>query len=205
MHLRINDVTVSPSRIDELGEVLANKALPIATAQKGFHGLLCAADRATGSCAIVSLWDSKQSLDGSEKAIGTIRSEIVDAVGAQLNSIGIAEVLREVQVKPSQVGTRTRVVRVTAPKGSSDKLVEFYDNEATPRLKSQTGFLNARLIREVDDESRFAAVSHWADAATLESSEKSSAGLREQVAKTVSGATVERVSTAEIIFIELAT
>ena len=61
MHLRINDVTVSPARIDELGDVLSNKAEPVLRTQTGFQGLLCAADRATGNCAIVSFWDSKAS------------------------------------------------------------------------------------------------------------------------------------------------
>jgi quinol monooxygenase YgiN len=115
MHLRINDVTVSPARVDELREVLSNKALPVVMAQKGCQGLLCAADRATGNCAIVSLWDSKASLQASEQAIASIRSETVDAVDAQLNSVVIAEVLREVRVRPTQVGTRTRVVRGGAP------------------------------------------------------------------------------------------
>jgi quinol monooxygenase YgiN len=205
MHLRINDVTVSPARVDELGDVLSDKALPVVTAQKGYRGLLCAADRATGNCAIVSLWDSKESLDASEQAIASIRSETVDAVAAQLNSIQIAEVLREVRVSPSQVGTRTRVVRLTAAAGSADKLLDFYETVAVPRLESQSGFLNGRLIRDVEQDGRFAAVSHWTDAAALESSEKNSTALRDEVAKAVAGTSIEQVSTSEIILIELAT
>jgi quinol monooxygenase YgiN len=196
---------VSPARIEELGDVLAKKALPVVIAQKGCQGLLCAADRATGNCAIVSLWDSRESLEASEQAIGSIRGETVDAVGAQLNSIVVAEVLREVRVRPSQVGSRTRVVRLTAPAGSADKMLDFYDTEAVPRLQSQPGFLNGRLIREVDDDTRLSAVSHWADAAALEASEKDSSALRDQVARTIAGTAIERVSTSEIIVIELTT
>ena len=205
MHLRVNDVTVSPARVDELRDVLSNKALPVVMAQKGCQGLLCAADRATGNCAIVSLWDSKASLQASEQAIASIRSETVDAVNAQLNSVVVAEVLREVRLGPSQVGTRTRVVWLVAPAGSTDKLVEFYETEAVPRLEAQAGFLNGRLIREVEDDGRFAAVSHWADATALASSEKNSTALRDQVTKTIAGASIERVSTAEIILTELIT
>jgi quinol monooxygenase YgiN len=205
MHLRINDVTVSPDRVDELREVLSNKALPVVVAQKGCQGLLCAADRATGDCAIVSLWDSKASLEASENVIASIRSETVDAVDAQLNSVVIAEVLREVRLRPSQVGTRTRVVRLTTPAGNTDKMVAFYETEAVPRLEAQPGFLNARLIREVEQDGRFAAVSHWADEAALEASEKNSTALRDQVAKTIAGTSIERVSSSEIILIELAT
>jgi quinol monooxygenase YgiN len=205
MHLRINDVTVSPTRVDELREVLSNKALPVVIAQKGCQGLLCAADRATGNCAIVSLWDSKASLEASEKTIASIRSATVDAVDAQLNSVVIAEVLREVRLRPSQVGTRTRVVRLVTPAGNIDKMLDFYDTEAVPRLESQPGFLNARLIREVEHDGRFAAVSHWADAAALESSEKNSTALRDQVAKAIAGTSIERVSTAEIILTEVTT
>ena len=205
MHIRINDVTVSPSRVDELGEVLANKALPVVKAQSGYQGLLCAADRATGNCNIVSLWDTRESLDGSEKAIASIRSETVDAVGAQLNSISISEVLREVRVRPSQVGSRVRVVRLTAPAGSADKMLDFYDTEAAPRLKSQTGFLNSRLVRDVDQDGRFAAVSHWSDSTALEASDKNSAALRDQVATKITGTAVESVSTYEVIQIELTT
>jgi quinol monooxygenase YgiN len=205
MHIRINDVTVSPARVDELGDVLSNKALPVVRAQKGFRGLLCAADRATGNCAIVSIWESKEALDASEQAIASIRSETVDAVAAQLNRIELAEVLREVRVSPSQVGSRSRVVRLTSPAGSADKLVDFYETVAVPRLESQPGFLNGRFVRILDEEGRFAAVSHWTDAAALESSDKSSTALRDEVAKAVAGTSIEEVSTSEIILIELAT
>jgi quinol monooxygenase YgiN len=203
MHLRINEVTVSPARVDELGGVLSNKALPVVAEQKGCRGLLCAASRATGECAIVSLWDTRESLDASEQAIVNIRSETVDVVGAQLNSIMIAEVLREVRVLPSQVGSRSRVVHITARGGSADRMLDFYETEAVPRLEAQPGFLNARLIRDVNNEERFAAVSHWIDAAALEASDKMSGSLREQIADVIAGTAIERVSTAEIILIEL--
>ena len=205
MFLRINEVTVAKNRVDELRDVLSNKALPVVVDQKGCRGLLCAADRATGNCAIVSMWDSKRSLEASEKAIASIRSATVDAVDAKLNSLVIAEVLREITVRPSQVGCQTRVVRITAPAGKADELLAFYDAEAVPRLKSQPGFLNSRLIREVENDGRFAAVSHWTDTAALSSSDKNSAALREQVAKTIAGASIERVSTSEIVLAELAT
>jgi quinol monooxygenase YgiN len=203
MHLRINEVTVSPARVDELGDVLSNKAQPVVLEQKGCQGLLCAADRATGNCAIVSLWDTRASLDASEKAIASIRSATVDALDATLNSITIAEVLRQVTVRPSQVGTRTRVVRLVAPAGSADKVLEFYNAEAVPRLEGQTGFLNSRLIRDTAEDGRFSAVSHWADAAALEASETNSVALRDQVAKAIAGTSVESVTNSEIILIEL--
>jgi quinol monooxygenase YgiN len=205
MHLRINDVTVSPGRVDDLGAVLSNKALPVVIEQQGCRGLLCAADRVKGNCAIVSLWDSRESLDASEKAIASIRSDTVDAVGAQLNSITIAEVLREVRVRPSQVGSRSRVVRLTAPGGSTDQVLGFYDKQAVPRLEAEPGFLNARLIRDAANDRRFAAVSHWTDAAALEASDTTSGSLREQVATAITGTVIDRVSTSEIILIELMT
>jgi quinol monooxygenase YgiN len=203
MHLRINEVSVAPARVDELGGVLSNKALPVVIEQKGCRGLLCAANRATGDCAIVSLWDTRESLDASEEAIVSIRSDTVDAVGAQLNNIMIAEVLREVRVRSSQIGSRSRVVRIVARGGSADQMLDFYEKEAIPRLEAQPGFLNARLIRDVHNDERFAAVSHWTDAAALEASDKMSGSLREQVADVIAGTAIERVSTAEIILIEL--
>jgi len=205
MHLRINEVTVSPARVDELGDVLSNKALPVIREQKGSQGLLCAADRTTGNCTIVSLWDSKQSLDESEKAIASIRSATVDALDAKLNSITIAEMLREVRVRPSQVGSRTRLVRLVGPAGSAAKILEFYDTEAVPRLEGQPGFLNSRLIRDTEADGRFAAVSHWADTSALEASDKNSVALRDGVAKAVPGTSTESVSTYEIILIDLTT
>jgi quinol monooxygenase YgiN len=205
MHVRINNVTVSPSRVDELREVLSNKALPVVSEQKGCQGLLCAADRSTGTCAIVSMWDSKKSLDASEHAIASIRSATVDAVDAELNSIVIGEVLREVRQRPTQVGTRSRIVRITAPAGNTNRMVDFFETEAIPRLESQAGFLSARLIRDVEQDGRFSAISHWADATAQASSEKNSTALREQVTKTIVGASIEQVSTAEIILVETTT
>jgi len=205
MHVRINDITVSPGRVDELGDVLSNKALPVVIAQKGCQGLVCLADRATGNCAIVSLWDSKESLEASEKAIASIRSATVDALDAKLNSIVIAEVLREVTDRPSQVGARSRNVRLVAPAGSASKMLDFYESEAVPRLQAQPGFLNSRLIRDVEHDGQFNSVTHWADAAALESSEKSSVALRDLVAKAIPGTSIERVSTSEIILVERTT
>jgi len=203
MHLRINDVTVQKNRVDELGDVLTNKALPVVVAQKGCRGLLCAADRATGNCVIVSFWDSRKALDESEKAIASIRSATVDAVDAQLNNIVIAEVLREVMVRPTQVGSRVRAVAITAPAGSAKRMTEFYDAEAVPRLQKQSGLLNARLIRDLDTDGRYTAVSHWSDAGAFKASEQNSTALREQVAELIPGTTIERVTTPEIILIEL--
>jgi quinol monooxygenase YgiN len=205
MHIRINDVTVSPARIDELGDVLSNKALPVVTNQKGCEGLLCAADRSSGNAFIVSFWDSQASLVASEKAIAAIRSETVDAVDATLNSIVIAEVLRELRVRPTQVGSRVRVVRFAAPAGKADKMLEFFETVAIPRLEGQLGLLSARLIRDVERDGSFSAVSHWADTAALESSEKNSVALREELAEAIPGASVEGVSTPEIILVELRT
>jgi len=205
MFLRINDVTVAKGRVDELSEVLSNKAVPVVLDQKGCRGLLCAADRATGNCAIVSMWDSKPSLETSEKAIASIRSATVDAVDATLNSVVIAEVLREVRVHPTQVGNQVRVVRITAPAGKADELLAFFDTEALPRLQTQTGFLSSRLLHEAEARDRFAAVSHWTDTAALKSSEKSSKTLREQVTKTIAGASVEQTSTSEIVLAEFTT
>jgi len=202
MHLRINDVTVSPQRIDELGDVLTNKALPVVVNQKGCQGLLCVADRTSGDCAIVSLWESQKSLEASEKAIGIIRTEVIDALDARLNSINIAEIVREVGTRPSQVGNRSRAVRITGPVPAGKQLIEFYDKEAVPRLEAQAGFVNARLIRDVENQGRFVAVSHWQDVTALNASEANSTALREQVTKAVPGASIERVTTSEVILVE---
>jgi quinol monooxygenase YgiN len=205
MHVRINDVTVSADRVDELAQVLSDKALPVVMAQKGCQGMLCAADRATGNCAIVSMWNSRESLDASESAVAIIRSETVDVTDARLNRVMLAEVMREVRSRPSQVGSRSRVVRLAAPAGSTAQLVDFYDKEAVPRLQAQDGFLNARLIRDLDNDGEFAAVSHWTDAAALEASDTTSGTLRELVGRSIAGTTIEGVSAAEIILVELAT
>ena len=127
-------------------DVLSNKALPVVVDQKGCRALLCAADTATGNCAIVSMWDSKRSLEASEKAIASIRRTTVDAVDAKLNSVVIAEVLREITIRPSHVGCQARVVRITAPARKADELLAFYETKAVPRLESQPGFMSSRLI-----------------------------------------------------------
>lgn len=202
MHLRINDVIVPKSEIDELGEVLANKALPVVAAEEGYRGLMYVADRTSGNCAIVSMWDTREAMDASEHAIASIRKAVLEAVTGTLNALIIADVMREVRTVDSQVGNRTRAVRVTARPGSADALLAFYDEEAVPRLQGQPGFLNARLIRDLDHDGKFIAVSHWENADALEDSEAISASLREKVASAVSGATVERVTTSKILLLE---
>ena len=143
--------------------------------QEGCEGFSSAADRATGNCAIVSLWNSKRSLERSEQAIAAIRTATVEAVDAELDGIVIAEVLRELKVRPTHVGAQARVVRIAAPAGKAEELVDFYDTEVVPRLKSQPGFLNSRLIRDLEHHGRFSAVSHWTDTNALKSSDSSTA------------------------------
>jgi heme-degrading monooxygenase HmoA len=204
MHLRITEVTVAPARVDELAEVLSNKTLPMVRELDGWQGVLCAADRATGKSNIVSMWASKEALEASEDPIASIRSETVDALDAELRGVSRAEVVREVRAAPSQVGASVRVVRVSCPTGSTDALVGFYEDEVLPRVQSQAGFVTGRLIRDLEDPTRFAAVSHWADAAAASASEQTSAALRERVPTAVQGASIEGVTTAEIVLIETA-
>jgi quinol monooxygenase YgiN len=201
MFVRIDDVTVGAGRVDELRDVLSNNA-PVMIGQEGCEGLSCSADRATGSCAIVSLWDSKRSLERSAHTIAAIRTATVEAVDAELEGIVIAEVLREFKVRPTHVGAQARVVRIAAPAGKADGLVDFYDAEVVPRLRSQPGFLNSLLIRDLEHHGRFSAVSHWTDADALKSSDTSTA-VREQITKT--GAAIERISTSEIILADRTT
>lgn len=202
MHLRINDVIVPKSQVDELGEVLSNKALPVVAAEDGYVGLLYTADRMTGSCAIVSMWETLDALEASERAVASIRSAVLEAVTGTLNSLTIADVVREVRATDSRVGNRTRAVRLTTRHGNDDALIAFYEAEAVPRLQSQPGFLNARLVRDLDHEGKFIAVSHWQDADALEDSDATSAGLREAVAEAVPGTVIDRVTTGKILLLE---
>ena len=154
MYIRIDDVNVGAGHVDELRDVLSDNA-PVLIGQEGCEGLSCTADRATGNCAIVSLWNSKRSLERSAQAIAAIRTA-----------------------------------------------TDFYDTEVVPRLRSQPGFLNSRLIRDLEHHGRCSAVSHWTDANALKASDSSTA-VREQITKT--GATIERISTSEIILADLIT
>ena len=151
MHLRINDVTVSPSRVDELARYSPTRRCLSSSPRRAPRACSCAADRATGSCAIVSMWDSRESLDSSENAIASIRSATVDAVDAELNGITVGEVLSEVTAQPSKVGSCDPVVRISASALNTDQMVEFYNSVACRasrrKLASSTRAFSARLYK----------------------------------------------------------
>jgi quinol monooxygenase YgiN len=202
MHLRINDVGVPTSEVDELAEVLSNKALPVVVAEPGCLGMLYAADRRTGDCAIVSMWDSRESLDQSERAIASIRSAVLSAVTGTLYRLIIADVLREVRTADTTVGSYSRVVRLHTRPGNAAALDEFYAEEAIPRLSEQAGFLNGRLVRDVQNDGAFIAVSHWTGPTALDASEANSKALRDRVAEAVPGTMIDKVTTSEILLFE---
>jgi heme-degrading monooxygenase HmoA len=200
MYARLNDTSLSPDRIDDLVEFLANKVVPVVTAQPGSRGLAVSANRSTGRCGIASYWDDRQTLEASEVAITSLRQETVAAVDATITQISIAEIVRVRRDRPSQLGMATRSVLLGGAASQLDELLGVYDSENLPRLAAQSGFCGALLFVN-RDTNQVASLTIWQDEQALTASEATSAALRQEI--TSRGVTIDDVQTGEIVLVEL--
>jgi heme-degrading monooxygenase HmoA len=75
MHARVTRSRVSPERIDESIAWFERSALPRARSTPGFAGAIELYDRETGAGLTVTLWETKEARDESERLAATIRSE----------------------------------------------------------------------------------------------------------------------------------
>jgi heme-degrading monooxygenase HmoA len=66
---------VPPEHIDAGIDFLRKAMLPAAKQIQGFRGMIAMVDRETGKSVALTLWDSDEALEASERAGGRLRAE----------------------------------------------------------------------------------------------------------------------------------
>lgn len=92
MFARVTRSKVSPEKIDESIAWFEQSALPRARSTPGFAGAIEFYDRETGTGLTVTLWETKEARDESERLAATIRSEGQSEEGFEILSVERYEV-----------------------------------------------------------------------------------------------------------------
>ena len=91
--LRLNDVQGSPAKIDDVANLLRERALPAAKAQPGFRAMLMAANRQTGRTLVASAWETAADREASDAAVQGLRRDAVQVAGADTVKVELYEYL----------------------------------------------------------------------------------------------------------------
>ena len=68
MFARLTTIQIQISRIDEASKLFEESVLPVFKSQKGHQGDYFLADRKTGKCICISLWDSEEEVVANEQS-----------------------------------------------------------------------------------------------------------------------------------------
>jgi len=76
MFARLTIIKVKINRIDEASKLFEKSVIPVFKPQKGYQGDYFLADRKTGKCICISLWDSKEDVVTNEQS-GSYQEQLV--------------------------------------------------------------------------------------------------------------------------------
>jgi hypothetical protein len=91
---RVVRLEVAPEKVKSGIEWIKSTAIPRAKAQAGFERGYWFFDE-NGKAAVVTLWDSKESLDGSAQMAADLREESIQALGTGVLTVEEYELAAE--------------------------------------------------------------------------------------------------------------
>jgi len=68
MFTRLLRIKTGTDRIDEASKLFEENVIPLCQNQKGFQGAYYLADRETGICLLMTLWESKEDMVATEES-----------------------------------------------------------------------------------------------------------------------------------------
>jgi len=69
MFARITTIQVKVNQIDEASKLFEKSVVPAFKSQKGYQGVQFMADRKTGKCVCISLWDREEDIISNEQSL----------------------------------------------------------------------------------------------------------------------------------------
>lgn len=92
MYARVNTFRGSPDRIEEGIRIYRENVIPWLADTTGFRGWLALVDRPSEKAVGITFWATEQAARESEAAVGALRDEVAEAVGALMESHDLYEV-----------------------------------------------------------------------------------------------------------------
>jgi heme-degrading monooxygenase HmoA len=158
-------------------------------------------DRGTGAGVAVSYWESAESMQASEEAGTTLRSQVTATNAAQIREIDRFELVVEERIAPPRANTYVRVNDLQGSPAKVDDLANLVRGDAMSVLKAQSGF-RAVLMGANRQTGRMVVASVWETATDREASMAALQELRER-APQVAGAESMKTELYESAFAEV--
>ncbi len=140
MFIRVTWFQSSPDRLEEQ---IASYSQQIATglgSLQGYMGASLLIDRATGAGGSVSYWESAESMQASDEAGATLRSQVTETYGVQIREIDHFELVVEERTARPRANTYVRVNDLQGSPAKVDDLANLVRGDAISVLKAQAGF-----------------------------------------------------------------
>jgi heme-degrading monooxygenase HmoA len=199
--IRVTWFRSSPDRLDEQ---IASYPQQIATGLGSLHGYLGGSlliDRGAGAGAAVSYWESAESMQASEEAGATLRSQVTATNGAEIGEIDRFELVVEERTAPPRANTYVRVNDLQGAPANVEDLANLVRGDAMSVLKAQSGF-RAVLMGANRQTGRMIVASVWETATDREASIAALQELRQR-APQVAGAETMKTELYESAFAEV--
>ena len=200
MHARIIRTT-GIEHLDAGLQVLQERALPIVRRQPGYVSLSCSVDPETAAGVVVTMWDDAAHLAASDLAMGSARSEVVEALGAATVAMHTYEVAvgHETARHGIAPGGWVRAVRLLADPASVDAALHRFCRDTLPEVEAESGFRGAFVF--VDRASGEVVVSTaWDSRADLDAGEE--AARRRVDAVVAGGARLVDVAHRQLMLVD---
>ena len=98
MYASVTTVRDAGPDVGVTAKMAADSMLSWLSEFEGYCGLLIIASPETGSARIMTLWESEESLDRSERSRAQVRESMIATAGAQLESVERYEVVLDERV-----------------------------------------------------------------------------------------------------------
>ena len=196
MYARANMFTADPAKLEDGIRYVGDNVIPMVNAVPGNVGLAMTVDRDTGEGAVVTFWDSMESLRASEDAVKSVRDEAGQILGGSLQPQVLEIAEQQVREMP-RPGCSSRVTMVEMAPTEVDKSLDVFRTSTIPALDALDGFCAAMMGAD-RETGRCVAITTWRDRAAMEASRERAAGLRQEVADKAQG-TVSSVAEVEVV------
>jgi len=101
--VRLTTLEADPSKVDQGIADYKSSVVPAVQKQPGARAAILLVDRKAGKSFSGTLWDTEKDLQNSEAAIGGLRKEIADKVGAKSPKVEVFEVAFTETLTPAAV------------------------------------------------------------------------------------------------------
>jgi quinol monooxygenase YgiN len=177
MFARSTTISGDPANIDAGINFIRDVATPQVMAMEGCVGMSLVVDRASGRCIVTACWESEDAMTASEAAVGDIRSQGGQLMGAT-PQVDIWEVALMHREHTAPEGACCRITWGHAP--DLDDALATYRDRILPMIEQTDGFCSASMFLD-RASSRLCGTVSFDSMAALEATRELAAERRKSI------------------------